>query len=359
MISPLLYIWGDDELAAERLIQRLATGLAQELGAPLERWDLKGDLATAAAGAAQVRERLATGVMFGGGTLVVLTKAGALVRRNDTRDVVLAAIRDMAPGNALVVVDATERAGNKGPGVRSLSKAVTDGGGRIAPAMAPRPSGLASWVETEARERGIALERGAARELADRLGSRVTDGDVERRHLSRIASNELEKVALRHALDGGPVTVADVQALVAESTPGSVWGLTDAVGARRPDYAIQVLDRLYADGMPEPVLLTVLHRRIRDLIAIGSRLAAGEKAADVLAEAKIHPFVAEKLGTMARGWTTDALSRALAGLVELDAMAKGAPGYRAEPKQRQLALTLWIREHATPDGGAGRRGGTG
>lgn len=357
MISPLLYIWGDDELAAERLIQRFAAALAKELGAPLERWDLKGELATAAAGAGQVRERLATGVMFGGGTLVVLTKPGALMRRNDTRDVVVAAIRDIAPGNALVVVDGTEKAGNKGPGVKSLSKAVTDNGGRVVQAMAPRPSGLATWLETEARERGIALDRGAARELADRLGSRVTDGDVDRRHLSRIASNELEKVALRHALDGGPVTVADVQALVAETTPGSIWGLTDAVGARRPDYAIQVLDRLYADSMPEPVILTMLHRRIRDLIAVGSRLAAGETPADVLAESKMHPFVAEKLRTMARGWTTDALARAVAGLVELDAMAKGAPGYRAEPEQRQLALTLWIREHATPDGAAGRRDG--
>ena len=48
MITPLLYVWGDDELVAERLVGRFATALAGELGEPMDRWDLRGDLATAA-----------------------------------------------------------------------------------------------------------------------------------------------------------------------------------------------------------------------------------------------------------------------------------------------------------------------
>src|SRR6185436_8318024 len=106
---------------------------------------------------------------------------------------------------------------------------------------------------------------GAARALADRLGSRVTEGDVDRRYLSRIASGELDKLALRHAIDGGPVTADDVNALVAEATPASVWALTDAIGERREEAALAALDRLL-DTTPEPVLLTVLHRLVIELL---------------------------------------------------------------------------------------------
>jgi DNA polymerase III subunit delta len=354
MIVPILYVWGDDELVAERLVGRFATAVAGEVGAPLERWDLRGDLATAAAGAAQLQERLATAVLFGGGTLAVVANPGALLRRNDTRDRVLEAIRMLGAGNAVAFVEAA-KSGAKGPGSKRLVDAITAAGGAVRQAMAPRPTGLGAWIESEARDRGLALGPGAARALADRLGSRVTEGDVDRRFLSRIASGELDKLALRHAIDGGPVTADDVQALVAETTPGSVWALTDAVGERRQEAALIALDRLI-DTTPEPVLLAVLHRRIVDLLELGDRVAAGTalpaaaKAMGIASE-----YRAKTLATQARRWTTSELTVALADLVELDAMVKGAPGFEADAAQRRLAFTMWVGDHAARDGGGGER----
>ncbi len=350
MIAPLLYIWGDDELVAERLVERFAVGLGAELGARLERWDLRVDLPTAATSAAQLHERLATSTLFGGGTLAVVANPGALTRRNDTRDQVLGALGSMAAGNAVVFVESA-KSNAKGPGPKRLADAVRAAGGRVVPAPAPRPSSLGSWIEAEARDRGMPLAPGAARELGERLGSRVTEGDVDRRHLSRIASGELAKLALRHALDGGPVTADDVRALVADSTPGSVWALTDAVGNRRVDVALRTLDRLL-DVTPEPVLLAALHRRVRDLIEVGDRFAAGQKPSEVVAATGLHPFVAEKMQEQSRNWTVEELARALAGLVELDAMVKNAPGWEVDAAQRRLAFTLWVGEHtARSDGG--------
>ena len=63
-IAPLLYVWGDDELAAQRLVARFGTALDQQLGAPLEQWDLRADLATAQTDAGLLYERLATPAMF-------------------------------------------------------------------------------------------------------------------------------------------------------------------------------------------------------------------------------------------------------------------------------------------------------
>ncbi len=355
MISPLLYIWGDDELLAQRLVKRFAGAFEQELGSPLERWDLRADPMTAAGDAAQLYERLATPAMFGGGTMAVVANPGALVRRNDTRDRVVETIGLMAPGHALVFVEAS-KSNAKGPGPRRLADAVKAAGGAIRDAMAPRPTALAAWITEEARDRGLVLATGAARELADRLGARVTEGDVERRFLSRIASGELDKLGLRHAVDEGPVTAEDVRALVAETTPASVWALSDAVGERRVEVAVTALERLL-DATPEPVLLAVLHRRVVELLELGDRLAAGAKLPDAARAMGItSEYRAKTLAAQARKWTTDELTTALHGLVQLDAMVKGAPGFETDVAQRRLAFVLWVQEHS---GGRGPRGGPG
>jgi DNA polymerase III delta subunit len=355
VISPLLYIWGDDELLAQRLVKRFASAFEQELGSPLERWDLRADPMTASGDAAQLYERLATPAMFGGGTMAVVANPGALVRRNDTRDRVVETIGLMAPGHALVFVEAS-KSNAKGPGPRRLADAVKAAGGTIRDAVAPRPTALAAWITDEARDRGLVLATGAARELADRLGARVTEGDVERRFLSRIASGELDKLGLRHAVDEGPVTAEDVRALVAETTPASVWALSDAVGERRVDVAVTALERLL-DATPEPVLLAVLHRRVVELLELGDRLAAGGKLPDAARAMGItSEYRAKTLAAQARKWTTDELTVALQGLVALDAMVKGAPGFETDVAQRRLAFVVWVQDHG---GGRRPRGGPG
>lgn len=346
MIVPLLYIWGDDDLVAERLVARFATALGAELGTPLERWDARPDQASAATVAAQLGERLATPVLFGGGTLAVVANPGALARRNDTRDRVVEALGLLAAGNALVLVESSPSSA-KGPGPKRLADAVTAAGGRIVAATAPRPTALAAWIETEARERGLALAPGAARAIAERLGSRITEGDVDRRYVTRIAVGELDKLALRHAMDDGPVTVDDVEALVAESTPASVWALTDAVAERRHGPAMIAIDRLL-DDTPEPVLLAVLHRRVVELLALRDRLAQGA-ALPVAARAMgiTSEYRARTLATQSRHWTIEELAAALAGLVHLDALVKGVPGTSADAAQRRLAFTMWVDAHTS------------
>ncbi len=355
MTAPLLYVWGDDDLLAGRAVADFAAELAAQAGTPLERWDLRAEPGTAGPDAARLRERLATPTMFGGGTLAVITNPGALVRRNDTRDQVVEAIRTMADGNGLAVIEAT-RSSDRRATLKRLVEPVTAAGGRVVQASAPRPTSLGAWITDEARGRNLALAPGAARALAERLGSRVTEGDVDRRFLSRIALGELDKLALRHARDDGPITADDVTDLVAATAPASVWAMTDAVGERRLADAMTALDRLL-DGSAEPVILAVLHRRIVELIELGDRLASGAKLAEAgLAMGIRSDFRAKKLADQAQRWTIDELTRALAGVVVLDALVKGAPGIAADAAQRRLAFVLWIRRHV-PRGGAGRAAG--
>ena len=125
----------------------------------------------------------------------------------------------------------------------------------------------------------------------------------------------------------------------------SVWAFTDAVGERRAQAAVDLLERLLEDT-PEPVLLAVLHRRVRELLELGDRLAAGERLpAAAKAMGIASEYRAQTLATQAKAWTTAELTAALDGLVELDAMVKGAPGAGQDEAQRRLAFSLWVMDH--------------
>ena len=346
MTAPLAFFWGDDELSASRALDRFEATLAAEVGSPLERWLVRGDRNSAGGIIAGLHERVATPVMFGGGTLAVVLKAGALTVKGEDRDAFLALLDLVAPGNALAILDSSQ-SGAKGPTPKRLADAIAAAGGAVRQFRSPKEGALAGWIEAEARERGLALAPGTAKALAERVGGFVREGDTERTYQTRFASQELDKLALYR--DGEPIQPADVEALVPEAVPGSVWAFTDAVGERRVERALGWLDRLFG-STAEPVLLAVLHRRVRELIETGDRLAAGERL-PVIGRAMgiVSEFRMEKLRDQARLWTTDELVAALDGLVDLDAMVKGMPGIERNDAQRRLAFSLWVMDHAGRD----------
>ena len=334
-------LWGDDELATTRAVDTIAAAHAAEGGMPLERWELRGDAGSPADLVGQIVERLSTPVMFGGGTLVVVSNVGPLIRKNEHRDALVGAIGTIAPGNAIAFVESTP-SGTKAPPQKRLADAITAAGGVIREFRSPKGGGLTAFIEAEAREKGVALGAGAAKELASRIGGFVQEGDAERRHQTRVAATELDKLAMYKP--GGYIEVADVRDLVAEAVPNSVWAFTDAVGERRVARASALIDRLL-DTTPEPVILNVLHRRIRELLEVADRVAAGEALPAIGRVMKISSeFRMRNLAAQARAWTVADLHAALDGLLELDAMVKGAPGSIADSAQRRLAFLLWVAE---------------
>jgi DNA polymerase III delta subunit len=338
---PIAFYWGDDDLAAGRAVERLGAAVAATAGGPLERFDIRGDRNQAAQLIGQLNERLATQSMFGGGTLAVVTNVGALTVKNEDRDALIALLSLIAPGNALAIIESTTT-GAKEPGQKRLVDAIGKLGGEIRAFRAPKAGELAGWIEAEARERGLQLAPGAARELAARVGGFVTDNDADRRNQTRMAAHELDKLSLYRGT--APVSADDVKALVSEAVPGSVWALTDAVGLRDVGRAATLLERL-APSTPEPVLLAVLHRRIRELIEIADHLGSGAREETLPRLLGLHPFRVQQLAVQARRWSAAELQAALEGLLELDATVKGAPGKSGGEAQRRLGFTLWLADH--------------
>jgi DNA polymerase III delta subunit len=346
--TPVAYYWGDDDLATSRAVGRLAEAIGAASGGAVERVEVRGDRNQAGAQIGRLHQLVATQSMFGGGSLAIVTNAGALTVRNEDRDALTAVLPLVAPGSGVVFVEASQ-SGAREPGQKRLVEAVKSAGGEVRGFKAPKAGELAGWIESEAKERGLRLGQGAARTLAARVGGFVTDNDADRRNQTMIADRELDKLALYRP--AGMIAADDVEALVAEAVPGSVWALTDAVGRRDVARAQELLERLAATT-PEPILLAVLHRRIRELIEVADRLASGEKESSIPRSMGIHSFRAEQLVVQARRWTLPELVAALDGLVELDATVKNAPGYGASEAQRRLAFTMWLAEKIGPRAGS-------
>jgi DNA polymerase III delta subunit len=337
----IAYFFGDDDLSIDRAVLRFGRDLANG-GEPLERWLLRGSRNGAAAQIGELHGRVATPVMFGGGTLAVVTGAGALSARAEDRDALLGLTALVAEGNALVFVEAAQ-SGAKFPAQTKLAEAVRAAGGPVRHIESPKEGALAAWIDSEAVDRGVRFAPGAAKELATRIGGFVREGDAERRDQTRRAAMEIEKLGLYRPDE--PIAVEDVRALVAEAVPGSAWALADAVAERDAPKALRLLDTL-AETMPEPVIVVVLHRRIRELLELLDRMPGAKSLAGAaLAMGIKSDFRARRLAEQARKWRPAELIKAIDGLLELDAVVKGAPGRPTGDAQHRLAFALWIGDH--------------
>jgi len=339
--APLAYYWGDDSYGLDAALEAFRSDSARFPEGTPDRWRPETDRGDPVRLLGEIRERLATGSMFGAGSVAILRGAGGLVRSNDQRDAFLEALRTIAPGNGLAVLEETD-SGVKDPPSKTISEAIRAAGGDVRTFVAPRQDALAGWIEARARERQIALGPGAARELATRVGGFVREGDVERQQQGRIAVMELEKLALRHDR-GGQIAVGDVQDLVPEAVPGSMFAFIDAVAMRQRARSLELLERLI-DEKPAPVLLASLHRRLRELVEVQDRLSRGESPGSLVRSMRLHEFRAETLARQAKGWTGPELDAALDGLVALDAQVKGVGGRASTEARDRLAFDLWITD---------------
>lgn len=334
----LAFLSGDDEYGLERAVDRLAERLTADAGEPPRRQRLQG----AAVTLPELIELVGTAPMFGGGTLVSLIGPAPLLAHKDGRAALHGILAQVAPGNGLVFVDLVVGSQRRKSPVylAKLRDAITAAGGEARELKAPTEGGLAGWIEAQARQTGLMLERGAAQELARRVGGFVKEGDVDHSRMSALAVGELEKLSLYRS--GEIIRAEDVRALVPEAVPASAWAFLDAVGGRRTAAAAEMLPRIL-ETTPEPVLVAILHRRLRQLIEVADLLAGGASPGSLVRTLGLHPRRTEHLVGQATRWNLPELEAALEGVLELDARMKGVEG--STLAQRRLAVTLWLARH--------------
>jgi DNA polymerase III delta subunit len=346
MTAPIVaYYRGGDGFALDRAVMGIARRLEQETGAAPDRWRTTGSETSVG----QVAERVGTAPMFGGGCVAVVTDPGPLVRSKESRETLDRVLGAVAPGNALVFVEQGDGGSKRAAMLQALEASVLRAGGESRAFAAPKAGELAGWLRNLASERGVTLEREASEELARRVGGFVSEGDVDRQRQGSLAAAELEKLALYRQAE--PITAEDVRALVPEVIPDSTWAMLDAVGDRRAGVAAALLDRLL-DTTPLPVVIVQLHRRLRELLIVADLVASGARPPEIVKAIGGHPFRVQKLDEQARRWKVPELEAALGGVLDLDAMIKGAVDAGSTERQVRLSFALWVRDRvaAAPRG---------
>ncbi len=233
----------------------------------------------------------------------------------------------------------------------TLDKTIDEAGALINCTVEPKNTALvAGIVETQARTRGILLERGAAAYLAGRCGTDIA-----------FLLGELEKCALNAGLSN-KVTPAVIDEMTRPALGDTIFDLTDALGERNGARALSTLHELLERGeAPERLLATVVSN-LRQLTQARAVLDAGlpldaslsrrlppELAAqlpkdgrDNLAQSLGSSWTAKRVGTGARRFSGAQLRRALELCFEADLAMKGIEGDGGFESKTNSASTLEI-----------------
>jgi DNA polymerase III subunit delta len=232
------------------------------------------------------------------------------------------AIAALPPDLTLVLI-----ARDKAPA--KLAKAVKAAKGEIHEFEAPKARDMPRTLVADAQRLGFRLEPGAARVLVDRMGANPV----------RLA-NELQRLAL-WAGDGGAVTVADLEEMIADTSEAAVWSLSDALLEGDASAALRIGERLIEQGENVTGLIYGLASRLRSACAAAAQLEAGIPPKQVESSLKMHPYAAKLLVGRLRDAELSDLRLATEALADLELWCRGGADYGDE-----LALTLALRRAA-------------
>jgi DNA polymerase-3 subunit delta len=207
-----------------------------------------------------------------------------------------------------------------------LSKSVKAAGGEVLTYDAPRQRDLPAHLVAEASERGFELELPAARLLIERMGASTV----------RLVT-ELDRLAL-WAGKGGRVSLADLEAMVADTSEEATWALSDALVERDSETAVLAAERLIAQGENVTGLVYAVASRLRQAHRALSELEAGNPPKQVESGLSMHPYAAKMLVRRVRGTSPEELRTAIEAVADLEVWCRGGSDY-----EESVALTLAVR----------------
>jgi DNA polymerase III subunit delta len=242
--------------------------------------------------------------------------------RDRQLDAVTNALAVLPPDLTLVLI-----ARAKAPA--KLSRAVKAASGEIHEFEAPRARDVPRALVEDAGRLGFRLEPAAARVLVERMGA----NPVRLR-------NELERLAL-WAGEGGSVSAADLDEMVADTSEAAVWTLSDALLERDAAAALRIGQRLIDQGENVTGLIYGIASRLRSACVAAAQLEEGVPPKQVESSLKMHPYAAKQLVARVREADLADLRRSTETLAELELWCRGGADY-GDP----LAFTLALRSMA-------------
>lgn len=133
---------------------------------------------------------------------------------------------------------------------------------------------LPAWINERMRHAGLQPDREAVRLLADRVEGNLL-----------AAQQEIEKLRLLHG--EGPVSAAEVDTAVADSSRFDVYKLVDAAVAGNAARAVRILGGIRAEGVEPVILMWALTRELRMLAGLANGIQSGTDLSTAMRKARV------------------------------------------------------------------------
>lgn len=334
MSASLLLVHGDDDFGIDQSLAAFAARVEVA-----ERTEIEPERSPDEAAIDRARLESATVGMFGAHLVVLHQPILAAGRSNAATDKLLALVADLPDGAALALVELrpSRDAGRPPALLQRLAEAVTTRGGAVEERATPRRNQLQGWIRAHAAAIDVAIEPRAAALLAERIGGAVWESDIERGQQTRVADGELRKLATYAG--SRAVTADDVEALVTDTRPASLFAITNAIDRREPAAAAAAVERAIGEGQPVLRIMAALEGRIADLIVARDLGATGATPQDLTRRVgRGNARMAERIAESARRYSSAELEAMLRGLFEADLSIK------ANEMAEEPALVAWLGE---------------
>ncbi len=296
----VFYLHGEDEFRKDQAVRALVDAHLDPGTRDFNYDPVRGTETDAQA----LASLIGTPPMMAEWRVVVVREVEGLASSKHARDVLLEAARKPPPGLALVL-SCTVPSGSRAKFYRELAKHT-----RSVEFRAITEADVPGWLVARAQEEhGIEMEVDAARALGAAIGADLG-----------VLSQELIKLA-DFVGDRARITSADVEAAGTRLPSQNLWSWIDLVGSRDFEAARRTLPLLFDQG-ESGVRLTML--LATQLLRIGIVAEKGSKALDAVLP-RHQKFLADRVATQARGWTTTEVDEALAGLLDVDRLLKSSP----------------------------------
>ncbi|MEZ5562529.1 MAG: DNA polymerase III subunit delta [Gammaproteobacteria bacterium] len=272
---------------------------------------------------------LSAGSLFSTGKLIVLRLPTAAPGDEGSR-----ALRELAArpadGNVVVVVTpALNRKTADSAWASALHKA-----GTWVDFRAPSPTELPRWIARRLKSAKLSCEDEAAELLAARVEGNLL-----------AAQQEIDKLGLLYPA-GTQLSVAQVQAAVADGARFDIFQLGDAALAGDTSRAVRILNGLREEGVAAPLVLWALVREVSVLVEAGMRAGRGLSLEQAVQASGVWKSRVGLYARALRGRKPSSLRR-LPGMARTaDQVVKGAR--RGEAWNALLELTLALTGEPLP-----------
>ncbi|MBI5827306.1 MAG: DNA polymerase III subunit delta [Deltaproteobacteria bacterium] len=296
-LKPIYYIYGSDDYLAEEALNSIK---AEALKGGMESMNYQSFDARGM-DASEVVSAAYTLPAFSDRRVVLIRGADGLKAVQEKG--LMEYVSNPSPSTCLVFVSGASKVDKGSAFIKALNER-----GYLKACNRLNSVELSSWIKKEAKRQGKAITEGAARKLVSIVGDRLRD-----------IKGELDKLALYTGEQDG-ISEADIDSAVLDLREETVFGLSDALGARDVKKALRIYSKVSDTDTLK--ILGAISRHIRILLKLKALLRKKAVPQAMASSIGVSQYFLENYIKSSRRFTEAELERAVFALHRADADLK-------------------------------------